>query len=66
MLRTSPTIVARSSRSVTIKMSKSRWKRYQELEESYVIASHVLKGLAETELLKPMNIEEAEAELDLL
>ena len=47
-------------------MSMSRWKRYQQLEESYIVASHVLKGLKEMESLKPMTIEEAEAELDQL
>ena len=61
-----PTIVTKSSRSVTVKMSRSRWKRYQQLEESYIVASHVLKGLEEVKSLKPMTIEEAEAELDLL
>ena len=66
MFRTPPTIVARDSRSVTVKMSNSRWKRYQELEESYVVASHILKSTAEAATLKPMTIEEAEAELDLL
>lgn len=65
-LRTPPTIIARDGRSVTVRMSNSRWKRYQELEESYVVASHVLKGLTEVKSLKPMTIEEAEAELDLL
>lgn len=67
MLRTTtPTIVSRDSRSVTVRMSNSRWKRYQQLEESYVVASHVLNGLTEMKSLKPMTIEEAEAELDLL
>ena len=67
MLRTAtPTIVSRDSRSVTVRMSNSRWKRYQQLEESYVVASHVLNGLTEMKSLKPMTIEEAEAELDLL
>ena len=67
MLRTSnPTIVTRDSRNVTVRMSNSRWKRYQQLEESYIVASHVLKGLKEVETLKPMTIEEAEAELDQL
>ena len=67
MLRTvTPTIVSRDSRSVTVRMSNSRWKRYQQLEESYVVASHVLNGLREMKSLKPMTIEEAEAELDLL
>ena len=61
-----PTIVTKSSRSVTVKMSRSRWKRYQQLEESYIVASHVLKGMEEAKSLKPMTIEEAEAELDLL
>jgi len=67
MLRTTtPTIVSRDSRSVTVRMSNSRWKRYQQLEESYVVASHVLNGLEEMKSLKPMTIEEAEAELDQL
>ena len=67
MLRTStPTIVTRDSRNVTVRMSNSRWKRYQQLEESYIVASNVLKGLKEVETLKPMTIEEAEAELDQL
>ena len=61
-----PTIITKSSRSVTVKMSRSRWKRYQQLEESYIVASHVLKGMEEAKSLKPMTIEEAEAELDLL
>lgn len=61
-----PTIVTKSSRSVTVRMSRSRWKRYQQLEESYIVASHVLKGMEEAKSLKPMTIEEAEAELDLL
>ena len=64
--RTTPTIVARDSRSVTVRMSNSRWRRYQQLEESYVVASHVLNGLAEMKSLEPMTIEEAEAELDRL
>ena len=67
MLRTTtPTVLARDSRSVTVRMSNSRWKRYQQLEESYVVAQHVLNGLAEMGSLKPMTIEEAEAELDML
>lgn len=67
MLRTTmPTIVSRDSRSVTVRMSNSRWKRYQQLEESYIVASHVLNGLTEMKSLQPMSIEEAEAELDLL
>lgn len=67
MLRTTtPTIVSRDNRSVTVRMSNSRWKRYQQLEESYVVASHVLNGLTEMKSVKPMTIEEAEAELDLL
>ena len=67
MLRTSnPTIVTRDSRNVTVRMSNSRWKRYQQLEESYIVASNVLKGLKEVETLKPMTIEEAEAKLDQL
>ena len=61
-----PTIVTKSSRSVTVRMSRSRWKRYQQLKESYIVASHVLKGMEEAKSLKPMTIEEAEAELDLL
>ena len=63
---TTPTIVTRDSRSVTVRMSNARWKRYQQLEESYVVASHVLKGLDEMKSLKPMTIDKAEAELDLL
>ena len=63
---TTPTIVTRDSRSVTVRMSNARWKRYQQLEESYVVASHVLKGMNEMKSLKPMTIDEAEAELDLL
>ena len=51
---------------MTVRMSNSRWKRYQQLEESFVVASHVLNGLTEMKSLKPMTIEEAEAELDLL
>ena len=51
---------------MTVRMSNTRWKRYQQLEESYIVATHVLKGLKETEVLKPMTVEEAEAELDLL
>ena len=67
MLRTTtPTIVSRDNRSVTVRMSNSRWKRYQQVEESYVVASHVLNGLTEMKSVKPMTIEEAEAELDLL
>ena len=67
MLRTTtPTIVSRDNRSVTVRMSNSRWKRYQQLEESYVVASHVLNGLTEMKSVKPMTSEEAEAELDLL
>ena len=62
----SPTIVTRDGRNVTVRMSNARWKRYQQLEESYIVATHVLKGLKETEVLKPMTVEEAEAELDLL
>lgn len=59
-------IVAKDSRNVTVKMSNARWKRYQQLEESYIVATHVLNGLKESESLKPITIEEAEAELDLL
>ena len=59
-------IVAKDSRNVTVKMSNVRWKRYQQLEESYIVATHVLNGLKESESLKPITIEEAEAELDLL
>ena len=67
MLRTTtPTIVTSDRRSVTVRMSNARWKRYQQLEQSYIVASHVLKGLEEIKSLKPMTIEEAEAELDLL
>ena len=62
----SPIIVAKDSRNVTVKMSNARWKRYQQLEESYIVATHVLNGLKESESLKPITIEEAEAELDLL
>ena len=58
-----PTIVAQDNRSVIVKMSISRWKRYQQLEESYIVASHVLKGMKEMKSLKPMTVEEAEAEL---
>ena len=61
-----PTIVTKDSRSVTVRMGKSRWKRYQQLEESYIVASHVLNGLKEVESLKPLTVEEAEAELDQL
>ena len=62
----SPIIVAKDSRNVTVKMSNARWKRYQQLEESYIVATHVLNGLKESESLKPITIEEAEAELDVL
>ena len=61
-----PTIVAHDSHSVTVRMSNSRWKRYQQLEESYVVASHILRGMAEVESLEPLTLEEAEAELDNL
>lgn len=61
-----PTIVTQDNCSVTVRMSMSRWKRYQQLEESYIVASHVLNGLEEVKSLKPMTVEEAEAELDQL
>ena len=64
--KTSPTIVARGPRSVTVKMSNSRWKRYQELEDSYIVASHVLNGLSEMESLTPMTLSEADDMLSQL
>ena len=53
MLMTStPTIVTKDSHSVTVRMSNSRWKRYQQLEKSYIVASHVLNGMEEAKISK--------------
>ena len=66
MNRTIATVVAQDHRNVTVRMSRSSWKRIQQLEESYIVAMHVVNGLAEIKSLKPLTIDEAEAELDRL
>ncbi|MBR1469496.1 MAG: hypothetical protein IJ605_05230 [Prevotella sp.] len=66
MNRTTATIVAQDRRNITVKMSRAGWKRLQQLEESYIVAMHVVNGLAEMKSLKPLTIDEAEGELDKL
>lgn len=51
-------VLHQDSRSVTLKMSLSRWKRLQKLEDSYKVASAISRALKSVESAPAMSAEE--------
>lgn len=52
-------IIEQNSKSITVKLSKTRWNRLMELEQAYRIAKAVAKAKSQCETSKSMNISEA-------
>lgn len=57
MLQTS--IISQENNTVTIKMSRRRWKHLQKLEESYKVATAIRKGIKQAEKSPTMSMKEA-------
>lgn len=51
-------VLDQDSKSITLKMSLSRWKRLQKLEDSYKVASAINKALKNIESAPVMSAEE--------
>lgn len=57
MLQTS--IISQENNTVTIKMSRRRWKHLQKLEETYKVATAIRKGIKQAEKSPAMSMKEA-------
>lgn len=51
-------VLHQDSKSVTLKMSLSRWKRLQRLEDSYKVASAINKALKSIDSAPVMSAED--------
>ena len=57
MLQTS--IISQDANAITVRMSRSRWKRLQQLEELYKVATSIRKAMKQVEKAPIMNVDEA-------
>lgn len=52
-------VLHQDDRTVTIKMSLTKWKRLQKLEDSYKVANAINKANKQVDSVPAMNIDEA-------
>lgn len=52
-------VLHQDDRTVTLKMSLTRWKRLQKLEDSYKIANAINKASKQVDFAPAMNMDEA-------
>lgn len=52
-------VLHQDDRTVTLKMSLTRWKRLQKLEDSYKIANAINKASKQVDSAPAMNMDEA-------
>jgi len=56
-------ILERTSRSVTVRISTRRWNKLQELERAYKLARIIKRSMKQVETEPAMNVEETIATL---
>ena len=59
-------ILERTPRSVTVKMSTSRWNRIQQLERAYRVANTIKRSIGQAESAPVMSVSEAMNFIDTL
>ena len=52
-------IVAQDSRAVTVRMSRRRWNRIQQLEQAYKLAHTIKRSMKQAETAPAMTVEQA-------
>jgi len=52
-------IIQQDSRTITVSLSNSRWKRLMDLENAYRTAKAIVRGKKQCETAKTMSLEEA-------
>ena len=52
-------IVAQDSRAVTVRMSRRRWNRIQQLEQAYRLAHTIKRSMKQAETAPAMTVEQA-------
>ena len=59
-------VVERTPRSVTVRMSPRRWNRMLELEQAYKVARNISRGMKQAETAPTMTVDEAMDFIDRL
>lgn len=52
-------IVSQDSRAVTVRMSRRRWNRIQQLEQAYKLAHTIKRSMKQAETAPAMTVEQA-------
>lgn len=59
-------VLEQTPRTITVRMSNSRWNRLMELEHAYQVARSIVKAKKEVESAPAMSVEEALGFIDAL
>ena len=60
------TIIERTPRTVTVRMSTRRWNRLQQMEQAYKLAHTIKRSMKQAETAPSMTVEEAMDFIDKL
>ena len=60
------TIIERTPRTVTVRMSTRRWNRLQQMEQAYKLARTIKRSMKQAETAPSMTVEEAMDFIDKL
>lgn len=60
------TVVERTNRSVTVRMTIGRWERMQQFEKAYQVAKAIIRAKNQCVNAEPMNVKQATAFIESL